>query len=319
MELINELKNIGIIPVIEIEDANKAQDLAKALKDGDIPVCEITFRTDEALKAIENIANGDKDVIVGAGTILDVNQAKDAIKAGAKFIVSPGFIEEVIDYCLENDVLVIPGVSDASDMTMAVNKGLTCVKFFPSEANGGLNALKAFSSAFKTLSFIPTGGINENNYLEYLAYDKVLAIGGSFIAKRELINEGKFDEIRNNAYNAIKKLIGFELKHVGINCENEEEAIKAAKRFCYLFNLDYKAGNSSIFAGKDFECMKKMFLGKYGHICIGVNDENRALYNLAKKGVEFNEDTRAFNEDGSTKNVYIKEEIGGFAVHVMKK
>ena len=319
MDIIKQISNIGVVPVIAIDDADKAVDLAKALKAGGLPVAEVTFRTASGQQAIENITKNVPDVLVGAGTVLNVEQVKQAINRGAKFIVSPGFIEEVIDYCLENNIPVMPGTSNATEMTKAVNKGLKYVKFFPAEASGGLNTIKALAPVFPTLNFMPTGGVNTKNFMDYLNYEKIFACGGSWMVKKDLINNEKWDEITNICKEVVNTMLGFSIKHVGINTENEDEAIKAAERYSKLFNLEYKPGNSSIFAGKDIECLKKPFLGKNGHICIGTNDVERAIYNLTDKGVSFKEETRSLDDKGNTKNIYIDEEIGGFAIHIMKK
>lgn len=318
MDVIKEISNIGVVPVIAIDDANKAVALANALKNGGLPVAEVTFRTAAGQQAIENIAKEVPDVLVGAGTILNVEQVKQAVERGAKFIVSPGFNEEVVDYCLENNIPVMPGTANASDMTKAVNKGLKYVKFFPAEINGGLAAIKALAPVFPTLNFMPTGGVNTKNFMEYLNYERIFGCGGSWMVKKDLINDEKWDEITNICKEVVKTMLGFSIKHIGINCDSEEEADKVAKKYSAIFNLEYKPGNSSIFAGTDIECLKKPFLGKNGHICIHTNNVERAIYNLSKKGVEFNEDTRSFDDKGNTKNIYIKDEIGGFAIHIMK-
>lgn len=319
MDVIKKISNIGVVPVIAIDDANKAVDLAKALLNGGLPVAEVTFRTAAGQQAIENIAKCVPEVLVGAGTVINVEQAKQAIERGAKFIVSPCFLDNVVDYCLENNVPVLPGISNATELAKAVNKGLKYVKFFPAETNGGLAAIKALAPVFPTINFMPTGGVNTKNFMDYLNYDRIFACGGSWMVKKDLINDEKWDEITSICKEVVNTMLGFSIKHIGINTADESEAENVAKKYSSLFNLEYKPGNSSIFAGKDIECLKKPFLGKNGHICIGTNNVERAIYNLSKKGVEFIEETRSLDEKGNTKNIYIKDEIGGFAIHIMKK
>ena len=229
------------------------------------------------------------------------------------------FVEDVVDYCLENDIPILPGTSNATEMAKAVNKGLKYVKFFPAEASGGLSTLKSLAPVFPTLSFMPTGGVNTKNVMDYLNYERIFACGGSWMVKKDLINDGKWEEITNICKDVVKTMLGFSIKHIGINTKDEKEAEEVAKKYSVLFNLEYKPGNSSIFAGKDIECLKKPFLGESGHICIGTNDVERAIYSLENKGVEFREETRSLDEKGKTKNIYIKDEIGGFAIHIMKK
>jgi len=195
MHILEEIKRIGIVPVIAMEDAAKAPDLARALLAGGIPCAEVTFRTAAGEEAIRKIANEAPEVLIGAGTVLTVEQAERAIRAGAKFIVSPGFNPEVVRYCVEQNVPHFPGCATPSEMEQAMGFGLTHLKFFPAEQAGGLGYLKAVSAPYPNLRFIPTGGIGPENLAEYLAFPKVLACGGSWMAPKALIDAEKFDEI----------------------------------------------------------------------------------------------------------------------------
>lgn len=319
MDVIKQIGNIGVVPVIAIDDADKAVDLAKALVKGGLPCAEITFRTAAGQQAIENIAKACPEVLVGAGTVLNVEQVKQAMEKGAKFIVSPGFNDDVVDYCLANNIPVMPGTSNASEMTKAVNKGLKYVKFFPAEINGGLAAIKALAPVFPGLSFMPTGGVNTKNFMDYLNYDRIFACGGSWMVKKELINGEKWDEITNICKEVVKTMIAFSLKHVGINNDDEEKAKDLANKLSTIFDLEYKEGNSSIFAGKEFECMKSNGRGTKGHICLATSNVDRAINYLSSKGIEVLEETRTLDEKGNTKNIYLKDEFGGFAIHILKK
>ena len=195
MQVLKEIKRIGIVPVIAMEDAGKAPDLARALLAGGIPCAEVTFRTAAGEAAIRAMAAEVPEILVGAGTVLSVEQAKRAIAAGAKFIVSPGFNPEVVGYCVEQGVLIIPGCATPSEMEQAMTFGLSLLKFFPAEQAGGLSYLKAVCAPYTNLQFIPTGGIGADNLAEYLAFPKILACGGSWMAPKALIDAGKFDEI----------------------------------------------------------------------------------------------------------------------------
>ena len=197
--------------------------------------------------------------------------------------------------------------------------GLKAVKFFPAEAAGGLNMIKSMSAPYGGVEFMPTGGINDENMLDYLAFGKIIACGGSFMVKDALIEAGNFDEITRLTKNAVMKMLGFKLAHVGINCENKEEATKSAKLLCTLFGLEYKEGNSSTFAGGEFELMHAPYLGKNGHIAISTNFASRARAYLAKQGIEFNEDTAKYDAKGNLKVIYLKDEICGFAIHLVEK
>lgn len=200
--LFNRFYEIGVIPVLEIDSAQRARPLAESLLAGGLPVAEVTLRTDAALESIELIARDAPDVIVGAGTVINLEQARAAREAGAQFLVSPGIVAEVIIWARESQVPILAGALTPTEMISGINLGLTLLKFFPSEAMGGLKTLKALSDPFPQLRFIPTGGIRLENLAEYLQMEKVHAVGGSWMAKRQMIAEGKFDEITRLAKEA---------------------------------------------------------------------------------------------------------------------
>ena len=216
-EMIKELYSIGLIPVIKIENPDDAVPLAKALIDGGLPAAEITFRTACAAEAIKNITEAYPEMLVGAGTVLTTEQVDAAIAAGSKFIVSPGLNPKVVSYCLSKGVPMLPGCSNPSDVEAAIELGLTTVKFFPAEAVGGLKMLKAMAAPYGQLTFMPTGGINADNLLEYLKFNKIVACGGSFMVKDELVKEKKWDEITALTKDAVKKMLGLEFTHMCIN------------------------------------------------------------------------------------------------------
>ena len=234
-DMIQQLHLIGLIPVIKIENADDAVPLAKALIDGGLPAAEITFRTKCAAEAIKNITEAFPDMLVGAGTVLTTEQVDAAIAAGSKFLVSPGLNPKVTAYCLSKGVPMLPGCSNPSDVEAALELGLSTVKFFPAEAAGGLKMLKAMAAPYGQLTFMPTGGINENNLLDYLKFNKIVACGGSFMVRDDLVKEKKWDEITALTRNAVKIMLGLEFVHMGINNENKEEAQKGAKLFELMF------------------------------------------------------------------------------------
>lgn len=202
-DVVKQLGEIGIIPVVAIDDADTAVPLGKALSDGGLPCAEITFRTAAAAEAIQKMSAAHPDILAGAGTVLTVEQAKQAKAAGAKFIVTPGFDAAVVDWCLANDMPITPGVMTPTDINQALAKGLRLLKFFPAEAAGGIKALKAIGGPYVGVKFIPTGGISSDNLADYLRLPMVHACGGSFMVNKKLINEGKFDEIRTLAETAV--------------------------------------------------------------------------------------------------------------------
>lgn len=183
-----------IIPVVAIHEAGLADALAEALLEGGLPCAEITFRTQAAAEAIRRIAKRG-DILVGAGTVLTIEQVKLAMDAGATFIVAPGFNPKVVGYCLKHNIPMTPGVATPTDIETALDLGMTILKYFPAEAFGGLNTLKAISAPYTNVKFIPTGGINTRNVATYLAHPKVVACGGSWMVKSTFITSHQFDTI----------------------------------------------------------------------------------------------------------------------------
>ena len=316
--VLEQISKIGIVPVVKIDRAEDALPLAKALCAGGLPCAEVTFRTDAAAAAIEIMTKNFPNMCVGAGTVLNAAQVDAAVAAGAKFIVSPGLNPKTVKYCIEKGVPITPGTSSPSDIEQAIELGLEVVKFFPAEQSGGLAKIKAMAAPYVNMKFMPTGGINAKNLTSYLDFPKIIACGGSWMVPGDLINAGEWDKIEQLTREAVQTMLGFELAHVGINGANEEEALKVANRFAFLFGMPAKIGNSSIFAGTAVEVMKTPFKGEHGHIAIRTNYIERAVnYMTTVLGVEFEEPKK--DEKGKYKAIYLKEQIGGFAVHLVQK
>ena len=319
-KMISELYSIGLIPVIKIEDPADAVPLAKALIDGGLPAAEITFRTKCAAEAIKNITDAYPEMLVGAGTVLTTEQVDAAIAAGSKFIVSPGLNPKVVSYCLSKGVPMLPGCSNPSDVEAALELGLSTVKFFPAEAVGGLKMLKAMAAPYGQLTFMPTGGINADNLLDYLKFNKIIACGGSFMVKDDLVKEKKWDEITALTKNAVKKMLGLEFIHMGINNSSADEAMKGAKLFEMMFGMPIKETSKSVFAGDAFEFMNGKGPGKCGHIAIRTNFVDRAMAYFKRMGFEFDDASVTYDDKtGKPKFVYFKDEICGFAIHLIQK
>ena len=194
--VLEQLHKIGIIPVVVLDDAGDAAALGKALREGGLPAAEVTFRTDAAEESIRLMAENVPGLLVGAGTVLTVEQVDRAAAAGAKFIVSPGFNPEVVRHCCEIGVPITPGTQTPTEMEMALSEGIHIVKFFPAELSGGLKMIKAVAAPYVDLRFIPTGGINASNVRDYLAYDRVFACGGSWMVKKDMVAAGDFEGIK---------------------------------------------------------------------------------------------------------------------------
>lgn len=201
--ILNQFEKMRVIPVVAIENAQDASQLADTLIEGGLPCAEITFRTAAAIDAMRIMAQRG-DILVGAGTVLKVDQVKAAVDVGAQFMVSPGFNPKVVGYCVESNITITPGISTPSDIEAALEFGVDVLKFFPAEAFGGLKTLKAMSGPYGAVRFIPTGGISPANLVEYLQFPKTLACGGTWIAKAALISEGKFDQILDNAKEVVE-------------------------------------------------------------------------------------------------------------------
>ena len=195
-DITERFEKLGVVPVVVLEDAKDAVPLATALVEGGLPCAEVTFRTEAAEESIRLMTEQFPEMLVGAGTVLTVEQVDAAVRTGAKFIVSPGFDAEIVDYCLKNEIPVFPGCISPSEVAQAVKRGLKVVKFFPAEPAGGISMIKAMAAPYTGLKFMPTGGINAKNLGEYLSCDKIVCCGGSWMVKGELVKTGEFNKIR---------------------------------------------------------------------------------------------------------------------------
>ena len=315
---IKELYRIGIVPVVALEDAADALPLGAALKKGGVSAIEVTFRTAAAADAIRLLTREMPELLVGAGTVLTKAQADAAIEAGAKFIVSPGFQPELVSYVLSKGVPMCPGTATPGEMEQAMALGLSAVKFFPAEQNGGAPMLKALSAPYRDLLFMPTGGVKLENLRNYLALDQVFACGGTWLATKDDIKAKAFDRITARTREAVKTMLNFRIKHVGINSKDEAEAKKTATLLCSIFDFDYNDTELSVFTGSAVEVMKFMGRGSLGHVAIGADNVDRAEYYLRQRGFSFDESTRRVDASGRTTFLYLKDEIGGFAFHLTK-
>lgn len=316
--LTEQIRDIGIVPVIKLDDAAKSAPLAKALCDGGLPCAEVTFRTDCAPDVIRAMKEACPEMLVGAGTVLTTGQVDSAMEAGSKFIVSPGLNPDIVKYCVDKDIPVFPGCANPSDVEQAIKYGLNVVKFFPAEAMGGLKTINAMSPAYSQISFMPTGGINASNVCEYLKNDRIIACGGTWMVPADAIARDDFEEIRRLTQEAVQTMLGFRLAHVGINCADPTEAQSVADNFENIFGFTANENPGSIFSAGYIESLKTPYLGTNGHIAIAVNSVERAKTYLTRKGVSFNEESAVYMEDGRIKAIYMEKEIGGFAIHLVR-
>ena len=317
MDVLKRLAQSGVVPVVVLEDAKDAVPTAKAMLAGGIGVMEITFRTAAAADSIKAVAQECPDMVVGAGTVINLEQCKLAVECGAKFIVSPGYDEETVAWCCDNGIPVTPGCVTPTEIMMALKHGLKVLKFFPANVYGGLSAIKSLAGPFGGVKFIPTGGVNAQNLAEFISSPYIHAVGGSWICPKADIAAGNFDKITALCKEARKTLLGFEVAHIGINTPDADAAMDVCKAFNDAFDFNVKQGNSSNFASTGVEVMKTMFKGANGHIAIRTNKMIPAIAEMERRGYELDMDS--VKDKNNIKAVYFKNEIGGFAVHLLQK
>ena len=316
-EVMGRLCRMGVVPVVVLEDRKDAVPLAAALSDGGIPCAEVTLRTAAGLDAIEEMA-ADGRVLVGAGSVRTLENCKDALSAGAKFIVSPGLNAKIVEHCLERDIAVLPGCVTPTEIMQAMELGLDTVKFFPAGVYGGLSAMKALSGPFPTMRFVPTGGINAANLGEYLAAPFIAAVGGSWLCAKADVAAGDFGRITRLCREARQTMLGYELAHIGINTADAAASRAVCDAFAAAFDLPVKEGGSSNFVTLAIEVMNSPYLGTSGHIAIRTNSIIRAAADLEARGCALNWESAKY-KNGRLVAVYLEREIGGFAIHLLQK
>ena len=201
---LEKLGQFGVVPVVVLDDVKDTEKLADALVEGGLPCAEVTFRTKAAEESIKIMTEKYPDMLVGAGTVLTIEQVDKAVGAGAKFIVSPGFDPEIVDYCIGKKIPILPGAVSPSEIAQIVKRGLKVVKFFPAEQLGGVSTIKALAAAYTMVKFMPTGGVSVNNLKNYLSYDKICCCGGSWMVKGDMIKAGEFDKIAKMTREAVE-------------------------------------------------------------------------------------------------------------------
>lgn len=313
--VVKELELCGVVPLVKIDDIRDTLPLTGALTSAGLKAVEIVFRSSAAKEAIKLISSKCQNMLVGAGTIISIEQVNEAISAGAKYIVTPSFNPKVVDRCIKLGVPVFPGCSNPSDIEQAYERGLRVVKFFPCELLGGVNMLQALSGPYPFMRFIPTGGINEDNLNDYLALSNVLCCGGTFLVDEELIKQGKFDEITKNSREAINKMLNIQLDHVGINTD-EIQGTKLLKTFSQLSGKNYIEGEGK-FSG--IEAVTENQFGRIGHVAFSSPNLERCLYYLAERGFSIDPASVVRNGNGKIIKVNLTGDHAGFTIRLIKK
>lgn len=317
-EILERIGNMGLVPVVVMDDAELAGPTAKALIDGGLPIMEITMRTEHGIPSIRKVKQAYPEMLVGAGTVLSVEKAEEAVNAGAEFIVAPGLNPELVEWCINNNVPITPGCVTPTEIEKALSYGLNTLKFFPASVYGGIDGCKALYGPYRMVKFIPTGGVSLNNLTDFADKPYIHAIGGGWLCKTSDVNAGNFDKITEVVKQSIDVLLGFELAHVGINAADADASLEITEMFGKGFGFNVKKGNSSNFAGAGIEVNKSAGLGAIGHIAIKTNNVFRAVYYLEQRGYEVDWSTKKGPEEQPIA-VYLKDEFGGFAVHLLQK
>lgn len=316
--VLERIGKMGLVPVVVMDNADLAVPTANALMNGGLNIMEITMRTEQGIAAIERVKKECPDMLVGAGTVLSVDKAQQALDAGAEFIVTPGFNPELVEWCIDKKIAVTPGCVTPTEIEQAMKYGLSTFKFFPASVYGGIEGCKALNGPYRMVKFIPTGGVDLSNLSEFADKPYIHAIGGGWLCKPADINAQNFDAVTKTVKESIAALLGFELAHIGINADTEDESLSIVKMFAAGFGFAVKEGNSSNFAGAGIEVNKAAGLGKKGHIAIRTNSIERAVHYLGKRGYAVDWNTRKGPENRPVA-VYLESEFGGFAVHLLQK
>ncbi len=317
-DICKRIHDIGIVPVIALDSVEDAAPLAKALCAGGLPVAEVTYRTAAAHDAMIEMRKACPEMIIGAGTVLNREQVDSAIDAGAEFIVSPGTNPDTIAYCIEKGIPILPGTSNAADLEVCMHYGLEVVKFFPAEQLGGIKMIKALAAPYNKLKFMPTGGVKEANVNDYLNDPVILACGGTWMIDKEALKNKDFKKIEELTRGAVKAMLGIRIKHIGIN-EESGNGEDLARQFAAFFGGNVRETSKGWFGSELVEIMNESKKrGRHGHIGVQTNNVDRAKRYYESLGYEFDEASADYDDKGNLKLIYFKEEIGGFAIHLVK-
>ena len=295
-QILEEISNIGVVPVVAIDHKDDAAPLADALTKGGLPCAEVTFRTPAAEESIRIMAEQFPDMLLGAGTVLTTEQADRAIAAGAKFIVSPGFNPKVVSHCIEKNIPITPGISSPSDMEQAIEMGLDAVKFFPAVPSGGLSMIKALAAPYHTMRFMPTGGVTPQNLTEFLDYPKILACGGTWMVKPELLATGNFEEITRLTRQTVSTMLDLKIDELTLPFPHTGNNLSDALHG--LINLSS---------------------GSTKELTISCRYLKRTIYNLEKNGAIFRYDNAKYDSTGNMYTIDFSDAPEEFSIRLIEK
>ncbi len=321
MQMDTKLREMGIVPVVKLDDVKNALPLARALCAGGLPCAEITFRTEAAADSIRVIRENCPEMLIGAGTVLTTEQLDKAIEAGAQFIISPGLNPTIVKAAQDKNIPIYPGCATPTEVETALTLGLTTVKFFPAEAAGGTAMLSSLGAPYQQVRFMPTGGIDKSNLTKYLSLPNVIACGGSFMVKSTWLETGNWEAVRAETAAAVQTMLGLEMGHFAIMAENREDVAESANALGELLCLpaNVNPDGRGAMVGNAFEVLNSQEAGLYPHAALLTNDPARAKAWFIRRGYHFREDTCQYDEKGNLKVVYFDGEWCGIRMHLLKK
>ncbi len=317
-KVLQDLSLAGIVPVIAVQDAGDAVGLCTALRDGGLPVAEITFRTQAAQEAIRQVHAHLPEVILGAGTVLTTQQVDQAVAAGASYIVSPGFNPRTVLHCQQLGIPIIAGCASPTELELAIEMGLETVKFFPAEALGGLPMIKALSAPFGQVRFMPTGGIGEHNLLEYLAFPKVAACGGSFMVPQDAVKAKDWKRIETLTRRAVNLMLGFSLARIDLLAAGAAQADQDARDLARLFGEEVTKDHAGYLVGNSLYVADSTTAKQEKKLTIACNQVDRAVWHLKLRGFAVDEASRKV-ANGVTQSIRLGREFAGFFLELVKK
>lgn len=318
MDIFQRIRQAGIVPVVIIDHASDAVPTAKALLNGGIDVMEITFRTPAAAKSIEEVAFNCPDLMVGAGTVLTLDQCKIAVSNGAKFIVFPGFDEKIVSWCAENGVMIIPGCVTPTEIMATIKYNLTVIKFFPANIYGGLNAMKSLSAPFGSIRFIPTGGIGLQNIKQYISEPFVHALGGSWVCPKNDISEGNFKKITDMCIMSRSLLLGYEFADLANSGTKSTATDISASISKYELERFHENQDSIVFPPNLAEILNRLEYDGLRSVELRTNCIDIAINDFRKKGFSANMEA-ANKKDGKVISVCLEKQGSGVSVHLLQK